>query len=66
MTRSTLLPWTQLRDLPKKSRMYHSWLIESVLIRGRSTLWCANQIEADPRFVLRDFEKALNGEVEIE
>lgn len=40
--------------------MYQRWLLECVLIRGCSTLWCAHHIGADPDEVLHDFEEALN------
>lgn len=38
---------------------YLRWLLYSVLIECKTTLWCANTINADPKQVLIDFNTAL-------
>lgn len=38
---------------------YHRWLLHSVLAQGRTTRWCAKELDMDPIAVLRDFNVAL-------
>ena len=54
---------SMLRNQSGWSGLYCRWLVESVLVEGRTTLWCANQIGARPELILRDFNKAVWGEV---
>ena len=56
-------PLDKLKDLPGPSAWYYRWLLQSVLIECRSTLWCARQLGADAKLVTRDLGRAIRGEV---
>lgn len=38
---------------------YHRWLLHHVLIEGRSTVWCANQVQIGSESVTQDFNFAV-------
>lgn len=45
--------------------VYRRWLIGCVFFRGKSTLWCARQIDADPEDIRRDFEQIVTEPIEF-
>ena len=43
----------------KSRQMYFAWLLNSVMIHGRTTYWCALQTKDDPAKVLEDLDRAI-------
>ena len=50
--------------MPGHRGLYLRWLVHSVLIECRSTLWCARQIGVDPALLRLEFERVCRGDFE--